>query len=157
MITLQFVSERWSLGAWLIRNGTWSDVSHVDLVLPNGDLLGARTDHNPGVQIRPKGYADFSRIVQVDYDFDPRRTALYIDWCKSQVGKPYDRGDIANFVIHRRRDWRNDASWICSELQARASEITERSFLDFSYIGCFKIAPRDLLLSPLTLERRYLR
>lgn len=159
MITLQFVTESWSPGSALIRYFNWIDISHVDLVLPSGDLLGARTDHNPGVQIRPKGYATFSRIVQIDFDFTSAQTEAYIAWIKTQIGKPYDSYGIEEFFIHRRRDWRNPSAWFCSEVQARASEVAGNPFLDFSYVGCFKIDPRDLILTPRArkLATRYIR
>ena len=159
MITLQFVTERWSLASAFIRYANWIDVSHVDLVLPSGELLGARTDHNPGVQIRPAGYANFSRIVQIDFDFTPAQTEAYLAWIKTQIGKPYDSTGIEEFFIHSRRNWRDPIAWFCSELQARASEIAGNPLLDFSYVGCFKIDPRDLLLipRPRKLATRYLR
>ena len=34
-------SKRRHVGSWLIRTVTWSEWSHVELVLPNGQLLGA--------------------------------------------------------------------------------------------------------------------
>lgn len=148
MITLQFVSERWSFGSWWIRYADWCDISHVDLVLPGGELLGARSDHNSGVQIRPAFYANFSRILQIDVDFTAAQTKTYIDWTKAQIGKPYDRRGIGEFFVHSRRNWRDPSAWFCSELQARASEIAGNPLLDFSYIGCFKVDPRDLLLIP---------
>lgn len=158
MITLQFVTER-SLGSWLIRYFNWVDVSHVDLVLPSGELLGARTDHHPGVQIRPAGYAKFTRIVQIDFDFTPAQTDGYLAWVKTQIGKPYDSIGIEEFFVHSRRDWRDPSAWFCSELQARASEIAGNPFLDFRYVGCFKVDPRDLLLvpQPRKLAIRYIR
>jgi hypothetical protein len=157
MITLQFSTQH-DLGSAIIRWGNWSDVSHVDLVLPDGLLLGARTDHNPGVQVRPKGYAKFSRIIQVDYDFTDAQTEIYHAWCRSQLGKPYDKPGIASYITHKRKnlDWRDESSWYCSELQARASEIASNPFLDFGYQGAFKCDPAHLLMSKLTIARRYI-
>jgi uncharacterized protein YycO len=157
VITLQFSTER-GLASWAIRWGTWCDISHVDLLLPKGYLLGARSDTvNPGVQIRMGDYGDFTRIIQCDYHFSPAQTKLYVDWCFSQIGKPYDTRGIASYFTHKRRnrDWRDESAWYCSEYHARASEVAENPFLDFSHIGIFKIDPRDLLLVK-PLARRYI-
>jgi hypothetical protein len=157
LITLQFSSQR-GFVPWAIRWGTWCDISHVDLVLPDGSLLGARSDTvNPGVQIRQGDYGNFTRIIQCDYDFTPAQTDLYIGWCRSQIGKPYDKRGIASYITHKRRirDWRDESAWYCSELQARASEVAGNPFLDFSYIGVFKVDPRDLMLVK-ALTRRYI-
>ena len=40
---------------------------------------------------------------------------LFLESALSQVGKPYDKWDIAGFVFGR--DWRDPQAWICSELE----------------------------------------
>jgi uncharacterized protein YycO len=140
IITLQFSrDEGW--GSRIIRWFTWSDYSHVDFVLWDGTLLGARTDG--GVQVRKRDYKKFAAVkkYQVEAPGDVIAFAL------SQVGKPYDRTGIVNFGLHR--DWRAKDSWFCSELVAAAFESAGRPLLQGDYR---RITPRDLMLSPFLQE-----
>lgn len=136
MITLQF-STKTSLSSRLIRWATWSAFSHVDLVLPDGRLLGATARR--GVSIRnPEPVA---RLVRFTID----APSAVIDVASTQLGRPYDWSGILGWGL--RRDWQEDDSWFCSELIAWA----------FDAAGCpllrarnsWRITPRDLLLSPL--------
>ncbi len=63
----------------------------------------------------------------------------------AQVGKPYDYTAIAGFLA--RRDWREDDSWFCSELQAAAFEAGRRPLLNPT-ISINRISPGLLELSP---------
>ena len=58
-ITLQFETTS-DPGSWAIRTFQRGWCSHVDTVMDDGRLLGARLDH--GVQIRPPNYEKFSRV-----------------------------------------------------------------------------------------------
>lgn len=151
MITLQFSTQcGWQSGT--IRWASWCDYSHVDCVMPDGRLLGARSkpDGAPraGVWIREPNYGKFTKVLQVDYEVHGKEERYY-GWLKTQIGKPYDKLDIIDFVAHRfrERNWRDAGAWICSEVQARASEIITESFLMMRIINPYKIDPRDLLLS----------
>ena len=57
-ITLQFVTSR-DPESWAIRTFQRGWCSHVDSVMDDGRLLGARSDG--GVQIRPPNYEKFAR------------------------------------------------------------------------------------------------
>jgi hypothetical protein len=61
-ITLQFVTSR-DPESWAIRTFQRGWCSHVDSVMDDGRLLGARSDG--GVQIRPPNYEKFSRVERV--------------------------------------------------------------------------------------------
>lgn len=122
-VTLQFSTER-AISSAMIRWFTHSDFSHVDLVLPDGRLLGARSAREgsdtgiPGVAIRPRGYADFSRTLQI-------RVATNLAgpiyrWALSARGASYDMRAICAFGLAR--NWRDRSRFFCSELVAWAFE-----------------------------------
>jgi uncharacterized protein YycO len=117
-ISLQFVTQK-SLGSSLIRWGTHSDFSHVDVVLFDGRLLGARNDTAvPGVCIRPANYAPFTRRQTVIVPTQEDRA--FYSFLVDQLGKPYDWKAIVGFAVDR--NWRDPDSWFCSELVAAALE-----------------------------------
>jgi uncharacterized protein YycO len=137
-ITLQLVtSSGW--GSALIRWRTWSDYSHVDFVLPDGKLLGARSEG--GVQIRPANYENFTKLAQ--YQIEAPQAVL--DYAQQQIGKPYDMRSIINFGLHR--DWREDDSWFCSELVAASFEHGGFPLLNIEE-SVSRVSPRDITLSP---------
>jgi hypothetical protein len=116
VIALQFSTEADPISA-LIRAFGHGPFSHVDAVLPDG-LLGARADG--GVQIRPVGYAPFSRVLRVELPATPEQAAAASVFLRAPVGKPYDDLAIAAFAADR--NWRDDAAWFCSELQSAMLE-----------------------------------
>lgn len=135
-------------------------VSHVDIVLPDGRLLGARSDTfsvpdpnapgedkviPPGVQIRPADYEPWKYKLRVVIPTTAAIAKKYYDFAYSQVGKPYDtRGLLAAFLTDR--DWRNpDQGWWCSELAGRGFEP------DVSGLLRYKIATPANKLDPMSL------
>lgn len=139
-VRLQFSAQK-TIGSMLIRWWTWSDYSHVDFILPDGRLLGARHD---GVNIRDPYETTRKLIVEVDAGEFVLNTAY------KQIGKPYDWTAIFGFMV--KRDWQEPDAWFCSELVAWAFEQTGISLIRSD--GLYKISPRDLLLSPLLKESR---
>ncbi|MBE0471771.1 MAG: hypothetical protein IBX55_19955 [Methyloprofundus sp.] len=136
MIILQFTARR-KIGSWLIRQFTWSDYSHVDIVLPDGRLLGARLDG--GVSIQPTG--DFEKCLRVAVDAPDH----VIDIALTQIGKHYDISAIFGIIF--RRDWHKPKKWFCSELVAWAFEQAGTPLLRTENFN--RVTPRDLLMSPL--------
>lgn len=130
----------------LIALGGAGDFSHVDIVLDDGTLLGARSDSvggaPPGVQIRTPRYARWSHQVLIDMPCTPEQKAAALDFAYQQLGKPYDLLAIAAFVVGR--DWRSDDSWFCSELAARVGEVA--GVFAQMYSPANKIAPVPLSL-----------
>lgn len=129
----------------LIALGGAGDFSHVDIVLPNGSLLGARSDHIDGltgVQIRKPGYAKWTRQVFIDVPCTASQAAKAYDFAIEQVGKGYDKWAIAAFVVGR--DWREEDKWFCSELGARVGEVAGVFAEMFSPVN--KIEPVELSL-----------
>ena len=94
-------------------------VSHVGF-LTDDELfeIGARADG--GVAVRPINYCNFP--VQFHYaapctddQYEKAQNFLH-----AQVGKPYNFEDILGILVNR--DWRENDSWICSELWAATLE-----------------------------------
>lgn len=92
--------------------------SHVDIILSDGRLLGARLDG--GVQIRLPGYAPFKRVLRVDIPCTDEQETKFYEFAISQIGKPYDKEGIAGIIFGR--DWRDDSAWFCSEYGAACCE-----------------------------------
>lgn len=124
-IKLQFVcgsdiSSR--LIAWYGQ--AYAGYSHVDAILGDGSLLGARADHPggtaSGVQARPATYERWARRDVVELPSSPAQAFSWECWLRSQVGKPYDMGSIWGFVLGRPEH--EEGRWICSALQTAALE-----------------------------------
>ena len=140
MIRLQFVCEA-ALSSQAIAWFSAGHFSHVDAVLPDGRLLGARDDsvggQPPGVRIRPPNYVRWSRRVVMTVPASPAQAMEFYAFLYSQLGRPYDRAAIWAFAFNR--DWREHDSWICSELQSAAGE--HAGILPRLYLAANKITP----------------
>jgi hypothetical protein len=147
-IALQF-SYQTDLSAELIAYfGHGAGFSHVDVVLADGRLLGARDEAcetiAAGVQIRPADYARFTRKLVVTIATDTANAQSFDTFLRAQLGKPYDLRAIIGFALGR--DWRESDSWFCSELVAAALE-TAKIFPYRLATPANKIDPDDLLLA----------
>lgn len=117
MVRAQFVrGSGWaSAGIAIFSAG---HLSHVDLVLPDGRLLGARSDSvgdaPPGVRVRPAGYEDWSMRVLVELPATPKQAQKFYDFAMLQVGKRYDH--LAIFAFALNRSWRDTEAWFCSDM-----------------------------------------
>jgi hypothetical protein len=149
-LCLQFVAER-AIGSDVIGWFSAGHLSHVDAVLPDGMLFGARSDRtgtgamrrSPGVQARPPGYLRFSRCAIARVPAGEEAARRWLEFLAAQDGKPYDWRAIWGFVVNR--DWRQPDSWICSELQARALEVA--GIMPPLYLAANKITPVALALA----------
>jgi hypothetical protein len=141
MIRLQFVNDN-SLASWAIQAYGHGWPSHVDVVLHDGTLLGAREDG--GVQIRPAGYGDFAQKQIIMLDAANPIDVDFHTFVRQQIGKPYDHLAIAGFVANQ--DWRTQGAWFCSELVAAALEVSGW-FPKKLARGTNKISPPELLLT----------
>ena len=139
-IVLQFSTQN-DVGGWAIRvfdHGFWA--THVDSVLPGGDLLGAR--FSGGVAIRKPGYASFSRTQTVSLATTEDIAADYYAFLHQQLGKAYDVEAIGGFVVCR--NWRDDDMWFCDELVFAG---LERKFLPYKLpMTINRLTPADLML-----------
>lgn len=147
-IWVRFSTIERDLTCFLIRTGTWSEWSHVDVCLPEG-LLGAHCDS--GVAIRPFDYEPKARYIYYEIrNLTDDQERLIRQFLIDQIHKRYDYGAILGDIL--RRDWRSDGKWFCSELVAAAFEKGGAPLLNPS-IAVDRISPRDLTLSPY-LEQR---
>ncbi len=132
LFRLQFVLG-YGVVSRAIAYGSAGHFSHVDAVLPSGSLYGARSDRivtpqgvviEPGVQVRPPFYEKWKERVVMAIPITPdQERALW--WFEAQQeGKRYDQSAIFAFFTGRVRDWREDDSWFCSELQTAAPEFS---------------------------------
>jgi hypothetical protein len=96
--------------------------SHVDAVLSDGTLLGARSDkvggQPPGVQIRPPNYEQWKRRCVLQFDTTAQKEADWEDYLRSQIDRPYDGADILGLIIGK--PLMSAGHWICSALQLEA-------------------------------------
>jgi hypothetical protein len=112
-----------------------SVMSHVDIMLANGDLVGARSDQiyyrgrdprffggylSAGVQLRPHDYESCNEILVLEKPVSHDQHRLCMQFLAAQIGKDYDKIGILDFALcrNRWRDWRDPSSWWCSELFA---------------------------------------
>jgi hypothetical protein len=128
-VRIQYSAQH-DAGSLAIRYWSAGPFSHVDTVLPDGRLLGARSDVLKGIpsgfQIRPAGYAKFSRICIVELEMTGDQFFAFNQFEQQQIGKPYDGPGILGFVfpsfVHA-RDWREPDSWFCSEEKQAGLEV----------------------------------
>jgi hypothetical protein len=165
-VVLQFSTCADTLANWsaaIIRRLTHSPFSHVDLVLPSGNLLGASDmgpkspfiEGNPcGVAVRPPDYQVFGYRRQMVLKSD--RAPKVIEAVYSQLGKPFDSAGLKDFMgdeFPGVRDWRQPVAWYCSELFVWALE--EAQFFTYNPLAWPKnrISPTDLLILLIMDER----
>jgi hypothetical protein len=139
-IRLQFVGDN-NIASRAISWFSAGNFSHVDAILPDNSLLGARS--NGGVRVRPSGYGAFARRVVFIIPATPTQEGVWIKFLMEQVGKPYDMRAIWGFIFGR--NWRETDSWICSELQAAALEAAQ--ITPALYLAANKITPVSLALA----------
>jgi len=98
--------------------------SHVDIILPNGRLFGARSDRvggrPPGVWDRPPNYEQWAARCIIQLGCTTDQYSKFYATAVAQTGKPYDHLAIVAFALNR--NWRESDSWICSELGAYCLE-----------------------------------
>ena len=145
-VVLQFVKGH-GLSANLISwFGGGPRFSHVDVVMPDGQLLGSRWDKvggkPPGVQIRPASYVKGERLTRVKLPCTLVQQRAFYEFLEAQIGKPYDSIGILAFLFGR--NWRETDSWFCSELGSAALE--EAGILRPLAAMTNKITPSDLIL-----------
>lgn len=124
MVTLQFCAFKGPIPT-AIEWFTQGTVGHVDIVMPDGGLLGAQQmaglgGKPAGVQIRPQGYGGMLNPVRYSLPATPFQEDDFYGFARAQVGKPYDVEAIVAFVVGR--NWRDPSAWFCSELAAAALE-----------------------------------
>lgn len=104
---------------------TFGSYSHVDAVADDGRLYGARNDHTggapSGVEFRDPTYPGSTPRTVITVPCTQVEHDAFWTFLLAQEHKPYDWRAIVSFVIPR-GSWRDPGAWICSELQAAATE-----------------------------------
>jgi hypothetical protein len=148
-IYYQFSTSR-GVGSWFIRWFTWSEFSHVDLVEPDGWLLGARlfANHAPsgkgGVQRRPPEYVKFTKTLRVCIEVTQTQYETFWAEAHRQIGKKYDWLAVFGFLF--KKDWQNQDRWFCSEFGLWVAVQAGVRMLNLSRID--RCSPELLLCSP---------
>lgn len=155
-IKLQFVSLN-NLISPIIEWFSSGDYSHVDAVLPDETLLGSRSTKagalKSGVQIRPKNYQKFKRVMIIEIDCTEYQANIFYQFLKDQIGKPYDKEAIFAFIFNR--NWNDKSKWFCSELIMAALE--EAGITSKIYIDVNKITPVALSLIANTIGGKVMK
>lgn len=138
MITFRFLCDK-KISSKIIALFSAGPLSHVDVKTEKG-WLGARI--NGGVKIRPWNY--IKPICEVQYDIETTKEQEEEFWkfVNAQIGKPYDWTAIVAFVTGR--NWRKPDTWYCSEILARALEVSR--IIHPLYITENKVTPVGLVL-----------
>jgi len=152
VIRLQFVLGQ-DLSSRLIAwygNG-YGGYSHVDSILPDGSLAGARSDVitlsdgrklPAGFQIRPHDYEKWARRCVVELDSTVGEAADWEDWLRKQVNRQYDKQAILGFILGRRDH--GAGQWICSAAAAEGLVIGGK--MPSPPIPLSQITPNSLFL-----------
>lgn len=144
-ITMQFAGST-SLTSRLIQWFGHGQFAHVDTVMPDGTLLGARNDvmagFPAGVQIRSADYQKGYALKRVVIPCTEQQQTDYYSFVMSQVGKPYDSIAIAAFASGA--NWTTTGSWFCSMLNTSA--LQQCGWLKTLSEPPTKIDPDSLLL-----------
>ena len=157
MIRLRLSASK-ALWSWLLAKVMRSPfmISHVDIVLPSGELLGAHIVPGvdgmgrlvkSGVAIRDPDYGDPTFTLDVTYDADEETTAVFYQYAESLCGVPFDWTGLFYFIFPpwSRRDWTKSKGFFCSELVMYLfREVGVKGFNEWVDVQC--ITPRDLLL-----------
>ncbi|MBX9687082.1 MAG: hypothetical protein K2X27_10295 [Candidatus Obscuribacterales bacterium] len=141
-IGLRFITSN-SVVSQAIRAVTWSEYSHVDLIVKSNAglaLLGAQAD---GVKLRTWNYCQPTKILNLYADVPDKAGEQVFEFTHAQIGKPYDYTALVGNLLHR--DWQEDDSWFCSELIAAAFDKAGYPLLNGS---ANRITPGMLLRSP---------
>jgi len=133
-------TRRRHIGSWIIRMVTWSEYSHVDIVLDEHYLIGATAFEGVAIQSINYRLSNASKAVLMDLPVKSLEDA--IGYAKSQVGKRYDW--LGVFGIGLRRNWQDEKKWSCAELVAAAADYAGQKPFDSKFH--YRITPQNLLM-----------
>jgi len=117
-ITFQFVHGT-GLGSRLIEWKGDSEVSHVNVVTPDGQLLGALL--NGGVKVRPRDYEKFALQILVTIPVSDEQYDAFWKDAESHIGEQYDCAGIVGIALGTNiKDAGEDfcSEWPCKSLTA---------------------------------------
>lgn len=132
--------------AWFSSGSGRQILSHVDAVFDDGTLYGARSDkvggQPAGVYTRRANYEPWPNRVLIELPATDVQKRDWLKFLRAQYALPYDHMAILGFVSGRA--WREEDSWICSELLARALEVS--GIVEPLYLSASRITPIALAL-----------
>lgn len=136
MVKLVF-SDGGTIVSGLIKVVTWSDWSHVSILLPDNMIFDSTMLHG-GVRLRTYDQLlkEEKRVLVREFPMLSQKT---IDMALTQRDKPYDLTAILGLPF--RRNWEEDDSWFCSELVAWAAKAAGEPLVNKEG---WRITPQDL-------------
>ena len=137
--------------------------SHVDLLLPSGELLGARSDlithkgvvYPAGVQIRPWDYEPDIRSAIVIFKSTRAQAAIWEAWARSKIGADYDRRNIVDLITGRRPKL-NTGRFICSAFGTDSLQLPLLELLPPLPVPPQQVTPDSLFIACVAAGARYL-
>jgi hypothetical protein len=148
MIRYQFVASAAltsRLIAWWGSGYASHGYSHVDCLMVNGDLIGARWDDvggGSGVRVRSQFYEKWIRRTVVEIPCTLAQSIEWDAWVRRQCGKPYDPGAILGFLTGD--DRHSPGRWICSAMACASGEYVK--IIQSPPVKTSEISPNDYFL-----------
>jgi uncharacterized protein YycO len=131
--------------SWAIRRRTWGKFSHVQIIVNVGETISVVSADSNGVfcrDVTEEEWGNYAILTCPEITEEERKNV--VNFCLSQIGKPYDFVGLASFLLYK--EMQSDNRWFCSEIAYIAYKqagirLQRRVKQDF-------ISPRDLYISP---------
>lgn len=133
-------TRRRHIGSWLIRFVTWSEYSHVDIVIDDHYLIGSVA--GDGVVINSINYRLDKASKAVVMNLPVKSIDDAVSYAKSQIGKGYDWWGVIGIGL--KRDWQDDDKWSCAEFVAAVAKHSGQKPFDSKFYH--RITPQHLLM-----------
>jgi len=133
-------TRRHHIGSWLIRMVTWSEYSHVDLVLDEDLLIGAIAGDGVVLAKAKDRLAISSRAVMMHIPV--KEVDVSEAFAIGQLGKAYDWLGVIGIGL--KRNWQEDDKWSCAELVASVLAAGGQRPFDSKFYH--RITPQQLLM-----------
>lgn len=125
-VALQFSRPEFSSEGFMNRlvsqaicKETRSEICHVDILTPNGTLIGAHAQG--GIQERSPDYEKWGLRIRVILQVPEEKARAFYGYVRSMIGTPYDQKDILGIALGDARI-HQDGRMICSQFGALASD-----------------------------------
>ena len=139
-------TRRHHIGSHIIRAVTWSEYSHVDLLLNESQVIGAAAFK--GVVVAPISTRLEGASKAILMGVPVKSVSDAEAFAYAQLGKPYDWPGVIGIGLHR--DWQHDDKWSCAEFAAATLRYAGTNlFADKFYQ---RVTPQDLLMLPFGRE-----
>jgi len=133
-------TRRHHIGSWLIRMVTWSEYSHVDLVLDEDLLIGAIAGDGVVLSKAKDRLAISSKAVMMHIPV--KEVDVSEAFAIGQLGKQYDWLGVIGIGL--KRNWQEDDKWSCAELVASILAAGGQRPFDSKFYH--RITPQQLLM-----------